>query len=230
MTTGCGYARLNGSLPGLALYLGASPGYRTRPLAEQWLIHGRSMRTIQPSANFPAGRDQSMKSEIPMKKPPAKSATEPGESTQSSLDLSIVSALAKIAGHHDLSEVEIEHDGLRVRVARERRAAAPVSYTMAAPVAAAAPADVAAPASASHGERPGAVKSPMVGTAYLRASPEAKPFIEVGSIVKAGDKILLVEAMKTFNEIVAPKAGKVVDIFVEDGSPVEYGQTLLIIE
>jgi acetyl-CoA carboxylase biotin carboxyl carrier protein len=70
----------------------------------------------------------------------------------------------------------------------------------------------------------------MVGTAYLRASPEAKPFIEIGSIVKAGDKILLVEAMKTFNEIVAPRAGKVVEIFVEDGSPVEYGQPLLVIE
>ena len=165
-----------------------------------------------------------------MKKLPAKSTSEPGDSTQGNLDLSIVSALAKIAGHHDLSEVEIEHDGLRVRVARERRAAAPASYTMAAPVAAAAPADAAAPTTASHGERPGAVKSPMVGTAYLRASPEAKPFIEVGSVVKAGDKILLVEAMKTFNEIVAPKAGKVVDILVEDGSPVEYGQTLLIIE
>jgi acetyl-CoA carboxylase biotin carboxyl carrier protein len=167
-----------------------------------------------------------------MKKLPAKSATEPGESTQGNLDLSIVSALAKIAGHHDLSEVEIEHDGLRVRVARERRAAAPLNYTVAAPgpVPGAPTADAAAPTSASHGERPGAVKSPMVGTAYLRASPEAKPFIEVGSIVKAGDKILLVEAMKTFNEIVAPKAGKVVDILVEDGSPVEYGQTLLIIE
>jgi acetyl-CoA carboxylase biotin carboxyl carrier protein len=70
----------------------------------------------------------------------------------------------------------------------------------------------------------------MVGTAYLRASPDAKPFVEVGSIVKAGDKILLVEAMKTFNEIVAPKAGKVVEIFVEDGSPVEYDQPLLVVE
>jgi acetyl-CoA carboxylase biotin carboxyl carrier protein len=70
----------------------------------------------------------------------------------------------------------------------------------------------------------------MVGTAYLRASPEAKPFVEVGSMVKAGDKILLVEAMKTFNEIVAPNAGKVVEILVEDGSPVEYGQTVMIIE
>ena len=76
----------------------------------------------------------------------------------------------------------------------------------------------------------GAVKSPMVGTAYLRASPETKPFVEIGSAVKAGDKLLLVEAMKTFNDIVAPHAGKVVSILVADGSPVEYDQPLMIIE
>ena len=70
----------------------------------------------------------------------------------------------------------------------------------------------------------------MVGTVYLRPSPEAKPFIEVGSTVKEGDKLLLVEAMKTFNEIVAPRAGRIGQIFIEDGSPVEYGQTLLTIE
>jgi acetyl-CoA carboxylase biotin carboxyl carrier protein len=162
-----------------------------------------------------------------MKKPPGKIAAAPGEPFTGGVDLSIVAALAKIAGHHDLSEVEIEHDGLRVRVARERRMAAPVSYAL--PVAA--PAPPASPmASVASADHPGSVKSPMVGTAYLRASPEAKPFIEVGSVVKAGDKILLVEAMKTFNEIVAPKAGKVVEILVEDGSPVEYGQPLLVIE
>jgi acetyl-CoA carboxylase biotin carboxyl carrier protein len=165
-----------------------------------------------------------------MKKVQGKSGAAPAEPAAGGLDLSIVSALAKIAGHHDLSEVEIEHDGLRVRVARERRAAAPVSYSL--PAAAPAPAPVAASplASVAPADHPGSVKSPMVGTAYLRASPEAKPFIEIGSIVKAGDKILLVEAMKTFNEIVAPKAGKVVEILVEDGSPVEYGQPLLVIE
>ena len=76
----------------------------------------------------------------------------------------------------------------------------------------------------------GAVKSPMVGTAYLRPSPEAKSFVEVGSVVKAGDKLLLVEAMKTFNDIVATRAGKVVNILVTDGSPVEYGQPLMVIE
>jgi acetyl-CoA carboxylase biotin carboxyl carrier protein len=79
-------------------------------------------------------------------------------------------------------------------------------------------------------DHPGAVKSPMVGTAYVRPSPEAKPFVEVGSHVKTGDKILLVEAMKTFNEIVAPRPGTVTAILVEDGQPVEYGEPLLIIE
>ena len=92
----------------------------------------------------------------------------------------------------------------------------------------AAPAPVeAAPAPAEH---PGTVKSPMVGTAYLRPSPDTKAFVEVGSAVKAGDKLLLVEAMKTFNEIVASRAGKVVQILIEDGSPVEYGQPLMVIE
>ncbi|RYE29658.1 MAG: acetyl-CoA carboxylase biotin carboxyl carrier protein, partial [Hyphomicrobiales bacterium] len=77
---------------------------------------------------------------------------------------------------------------------------------------------------------PGTVPSPMVGTAYRRPSPDAKPFVEIGSIVKQGERILLVEAMKTFNDIVAPRAGKVTAIMVEDGQPVEYGEPLLVIE
>ncbi|MGH6796890.1 MAG: acetyl-CoA carboxylase, partial [Roseiarcus sp.] len=95
------------------------------------------------------------------------------------------------------------------------------------PAAAAIPAVAAA---VPEGDIPGAVKSPMVGTAYRRASPEAPAFVEVGSVVKAGDKLLLVEAMKTFNEIVAPRAGTVTRILVEDGQPVEYGQPLFVIE
>ena len=70
----------------------------------------------------------------------------------------------------------------------------------------------------------------MVGTAYLRATPEAKPFVEIGTIVKVGDRLMLVEAMKTFNDIVAPRAGKVINILVADGSPVEYDQPLMIVE
>jgi acetyl-CoA carboxylase biotin carboxyl carrier protein len=166
-----------------------------------------------------------------MKKPQGKTAAALGEGAQDGLDLTIVSALAKIAGQHDLSEIEIEHAGLRVRVARER--AAPIVATLAAPaVAAAPPATVAAeaPTAVEPADHPGVVKSPMVGTAYRRASPEAKPFVEIGAAVKAGDKLLLVEAMKTFNEILAPRAGKVVAIYVEDATPVEYGQALLVIE
>jgi acetyl-CoA carboxylase biotin carboxyl carrier protein len=144
------------------------------------------------------------------------------------LDLSIVSALAEIAGQHDLSEVEVEHGGLRIRIARERNAAS-VTHFVAAPTAP--PATTAAAAiEVPPTELPGAVKSPMVGTAYLRPSPESKAFVEVGSVVKSGDKIMLVEAMKTYNEIVAPRAGKITHIFVEDGSPVEYGQALMVIE
>jgi acetyl-CoA carboxylase biotin carboxyl carrier protein len=163
-----------------------------------------------------------------MKKPqPESTASEP---SARGVDLSVVAALAQIAGRHDLSEVEIEHDGLRVRIAR--LGAAPAAF--AAPAAAAAPPHAApretAPAPASPAAHPGAVKSPMVGTAYLRPNPEAKPFVEVGSIVKEGDKVLLVEAMKTFNEIVAHRSGKVIEILVEDGTPVEYGQGLMIIE
>ncbi|MGA9600901.1 MAG: biotin/lipoyl-containing protein, partial [Methylocystis sp.] len=79
-------------------------------------------------------------------------------------------------------------------------------------------------------ESPGAVKSPMVGTAYLRPNPEANAFVEVGSRVSVGDKLLLIEAMKTFNEVVAHKAGVVATMLVEDGQPVEYGQPLLVIE
>jgi acetyl-CoA carboxylase biotin carboxyl carrier protein len=153
-------------------------------------------------------------------------------SPTSSLDVSIVAALAEIAARHDLSEVEVDHQGLKIRVARERHPA-PVIHAVAAPAVApvalaAAPAVVAAPPAAE--SHPGAVKSPMVGTAYLRPSPESKPFVEVGATVKAGDKLMLVEAMKTYNEIVAPRAGKILEILVQDGSPVEYGQPLMVIE
>ena len=103
---------------------------------------------------------------------------------------------------------------------------APAAVIAPPPVAAAAPAPVAAPAA----DHSGAVKSPMVGTAYFRPSPDAKPFIEVGSKVKEGQKLLLIEAMKTFNEIVAPRGGTVTAILVEDGEPVEYGQSMLVIE
>jgi acetyl-CoA carboxylase biotin carboxyl carrier protein len=153
------------------------------------------------------------------------------ETAADGFDLSVVAALAKIAGQHDLSEIEVEHAGLRVRVARERAAPVALAVTAPAPLpVAAAAAPAPAEAKVSPADHAGAIKSPMVGTAYLRPSPEAKPFVEIGSTVKAGDKIMLVEAMKTFNEIVAPRAGKVTYIFVEDGSPVEFDQPLMVIE
>jgi acetyl-CoA carboxylase biotin carboxyl carrier protein len=149
--------------------------------------------------------------------------------SETSLDVSIVAALAEIAALHDLSEVEVDHNGLKIRVARERRAASVVHTVAAAPVAAA---PVAAPlAVAAAPEVPaGTVRSPMVGTAYLRASPESRPFVEIGATVKAGDKLMLVEAMKTYNEILADRAGRVTQIFVADGTPVEYDQPLMAIE
>jgi acetyl-CoA carboxylase biotin carboxyl carrier protein len=168
---------------------------------------------------------------VPSKKPPGKPAAAAAQSGE--FDLSMISALAKIAAANDLSEVEVERDGLRIRVARERQtttATHVIPYAAPALVAgpvAAAPATAVAVAPAEH---PGTVKSPMVGSAYLRASPDAKAFVEVGSSVKPGDKLMLVEAMKTFNEIVATRAGKVTQILVEDGAPVEYGQALMVIE
>lgn len=152
-------------------------------------------------------------------------------------DPELVRELAKMVTETDLSEIEVEQGDLRIRVVRKIETVA-VQVAPPAPVmAAAAPAPAAAvpaalapaPAKAGAGH-PGAVPSPMVGTAYLRPSPEAKPFIEVGSRVQAGDKLLLIEAMKTFNDIVAPRAGTVTAIFVEDGMPVEYGEALLVLE
>jgi acetyl-CoA carboxylase biotin carboxyl carrier protein len=168
-----------------------------------------------------------------MKKP---SGLQTDGSTQSLVDVAAIDQLARIVSQYDLSEIEISLGDLQVRLARER---APVLHANVAAI----PQTASAPANPAQGaavappaiEPPaadlaGAVKSPMVGTAYLRASPETKPFVEVGSIVKVGDKLLLVEAMKTFNDIVAPRAGKVVRILVDDGSPVEYDQPLMIVE
>ncbi len=152
------------------------------------------------------------------------------------LDPALVEKLAEIAARLDLSEVEVEQEGLRIRVVRQMTTVQTV--TVAAPVAAPAGHSVMAPPpiasspqpAAASADHPGAVRSPMVGTAYRRPSPDAKAFVEIGATVQAGDKILLVEAMKTFNDIVAPRSGTITAIMVEDGQPVEYGQPLLVIE
>ncbi len=155
---------------------------------------------------------------------------------QNPIDPSLVRELAQLIADTDLSEIEVEKGDLRIRVARHLTAH--VSVPVAAPVVASNPgpapapvaAAVAAPAGKPGADHPGAVTSPMVGTAYRRPSPEAKPFVEVGARVEAGDKLLLVEAMKTFNDILAPRSGTVTAILVEDGQPVEYGEPLLVIE
>ena len=150
------------------------------------------------------------------------------------IDAVLIGQLARLLGEGDLAELEIEKGDLRIRMVRYSAAPA-VAHAAPTPAPAVTINHVAAPvapvpATTIDMDHPGAVKSPMVGTAYRRANPESKAFVEVGSVVKAGDKLLLVEAMKTFNEIVAPRAGTVVALFVEDGQPVEYGEPLLVIE
>jgi acetyl-CoA carboxylase biotin carboxyl carrier protein len=151
------------------------------------------------------------------------------------IDATLVREMAQLLVEADITEIEVQKGDLRIRVARSTSlpaaAPSPVSVQVApspAPVVLSAPAS--SDAAQQIADHPGAVKSPMVGTAYLRPSPEAQAFVEVGSPVKAGDKILLVEAMKTFNEIVAPRAGTITAMHVEDGQPVEYGEPLLVIE
>jgi acetyl-CoA carboxylase biotin carboxyl carrier protein len=128
-----------------------------------------------------------------------------------------------------LSELELAEGDRKLRLAR---VIAPVNVPVAAPVAMAAPAPAAAeaPAVADPAKHPGAVKSPMVGVAYLSAEPGAPPYVSVGQSVEAGQTLLLIEAMKTFNQIKAPKGGVVKMILVQAGAPVEYDEPLLIIE
>ncbi|WP_019831800.1 acetyl-CoA carboxylase biotin carboxyl carrier protein [Sphingomonas sp. PR090111-T3T-6A] len=152
------------------------------------------------------------------------------------VDAGLVRQLAELLDATRLTEIEVQDGDRRIRVARTvSMAAAPaVAMAPAAAVAAApAPAAVpvaAAPAAAPAGDHPGTVKSPMVGTAYLAAEPGAAPFIAAGKQVSAGETLLIVEAMKVMNPIVAPKGGKVVQVLVENGQPVEFDQPLVIVE
>jgi len=145
-------------------------------------------------------------------------------------DSALIRELALLLDETSLTEIEIERAGLRVRVARNISIAAsmPASYQ---PAASAASAGSAAPAAvADLAKHPGVVPSPMVGTAYWSPEPGAKPFIEIGSKVSAGQTLLIIEAMKTMNQIPSPRAGTVTQILVEDGQPVEFGEPLVIIE
>ncbi|HEY6024866.1 MAG TPA: acetyl-CoA carboxylase biotin carboxyl carrier protein [Pseudolabrys sp.] len=146
--------------------------------------------------------------------------------TKTIVDRELIQELTKLLDETGLTEIEIEQEGKRVRVAR---GVAPVPAPAAVRVEVAQPlAEATAPLDLS--KHPGVVISPMVGTAYAAPEPGAKPFIDVGSKVKAGDTLLIVEAMKTMNQIPAPRAGTVIQILFEDGQPVEFGEPLVIIE
>jgi acetyl-CoA carboxylase biotin carboxyl carrier protein len=156
------------------------------------------------------------------------------EAKTASADGQLIRELAELLNATGLSEIEIEKSGLKIRVAKELHVTnvAPVSYAAHAP--SHAPAAVAAvetkPHVADPAKHPGAVKSPMVGTAYRSPEPGAALFCEVGSKVNQGDTLLIIEAMKTMNQIPAPRAGTVTAILFENAQPVEYGEPLIVIE
>ena len=154
----------------------------------------------------------------------SKTATKPTDERQ------LIRELAGLLDETNLTEIEVEREGLRVRVVRGGSgAAAPVQYA-AAPVAVAAAEAAASGDGGDLSKHPGVVPSPMVGTAYVAPEPGAKPFVDVGSRVSAGETLLIIEAMKTMNQIPSPRAGVVKQILFEDGQPVEFGEPLMIIE
>lgn len=144
-------------------------------------------------------------------------------------DVALVRELAKLLKENDLSEIEVEDEDRKIRIARIL-SGTPVTQMVSAPAAAApapaAPAAAPAPASEDHA---GAVKSPMVGTAFLQPDPAAPPFKAVGDSVKEGDTVLIIEAMKVMNAIAAPRGGKLTKMLVESGQPVEFDQPLFVI-
>ena len=145
----------------------------------------------------------------------------------------LIRELAKLIDETGLSEIEVERDGVRVRVARQsvtQVVAGAASHVPPIPTVAPAPAVTSAPLAIDPAKHPGGVTSPMVGTAYRSPEPTAKPFVDIGSVVKAGDALLIIEAMKTMNQIPAPRGGTVTQILFEDGQPVEYGEPLMIVE
>jgi acetyl-CoA carboxylase biotin carboxyl carrier protein len=159
-------------------------------------------------------------------------ARHPADKSSSSKndDSALIRELALLLDETSLTEIEIERAGLRVRVARNISVVAsmPGNFMPAGPASAAAAAQPAAVADLA--KHPGVVPSPMVGTAYWAPEPGAKPFIEVGTKVTAGQTLVIIEAMKTMNQIPSPRAGTVTQILVEDGQPVEFGEPLVIIE
>jgi acetyl-CoA carboxylase biotin carboxyl carrier protein len=146
--------------------------------------------------------------------------------TRIPFDPDAIRALAAVLAETGLTEIEIAEKDSRIRVVR----AAPAAMAVAPMALAPAPAAIPAPAAPDESSHPGAVTSPMVGVAYLSSEPGAPPFVTIGQVVTAGQTLLLIEAMKTFNQIKAPKAGTVARILVANSTPVEYGEVLMILE
>ncbi|MGE0213469.1 MAG: acetyl-CoA carboxylase biotin carboxyl carrier protein [Parvibaculaceae bacterium] len=151
-------------------------------------------------------------------------------SSKTQLDTGLIRELAELLSETNLTEIEIEQGGTRVRVSRAGSVAVQTVAAPALPAAAATAGASASESAADPSRHPGAVKSPMVGTAYRAPSPGAPAFVEVGSEVRQGQTVLIIEAMKTMNQIAAPKAGRVKEILVGDGQPVEFGEALMIVE
>lgn len=152
-------------------------------------------------------------------------------SKNSVIDKETIRDLADILNETDLTDIEVEHGDLRIRVSRKVTVQAAATVMPAAAPVAAAPAPVAAAAEPTKADlSKNAVPSPMVGTAYLAPAPGARNFIEVGAQVKEGQTLLIIEAMKTMNQIPAPRAGTVNAILIEDAQPVEFGEPLVVIE
>ncbi|MBK8199167.1 MAG: acetyl-CoA carboxylase biotin carboxyl carrier protein [Acidobacteria bacterium] len=155
--------------------------------------------------------------------------------SKSKLDTGLIRELAAILREGDLGEIEIEHEGLKLRVSRGGTQVVHAAVAAAPAPAMAAPAALPAPAGPGAAAVPSAapdnaVKSPMVGTVYLSPDPQTKPYVNVGDKVKKGDTLMLVEAMKTFNPVEADRAGTVKAIYVQNAQPVEYGEPLVLIE
>ena len=150
------------------------------------------------------------------------------------VDQQLVRDLAGILNDTNLTEIEVELGDLKVRVSRQSAAvhavAAPAPVHAPISVAPSAPAPAAGPAASDADISRNAIPSPMVGTAYMAPAPDARPFIEVGQAVKEGQTLLIIEAMKTMNQIPSPRSGTVMAILFEDGQPVEYGMPLVVIE
>ncbi len=168
---------------------------------------------------------------MPPKKKPSSPAVKAKPAPAESGELSLIRKLAEILNETGLTEIELDHKGAKVRVSKTVHAtamvAAPQSHAPAAPVAQAAPVAAVAVVAEVSGTP---LKSPMVGTAYLSPTPGSAPFAALGSMVKEGQTLLIIEAMKTMNQIGAPKSGKLVKVLIDNGVPVEYGETLMVIE